>query len=146
MSTDPSPAPGKVLRALDREEEMLVVLACTLAGRQAVDLLALTDPERAAPLESAAGGFLALERAARLAAFTRLFAPSPSGPTVRELARRAEAEPPWFAALVCRAVPPEVRERLLASPSLRDAWHLSVAPQPALLEHARRFAARALVG
>jgi len=115
-----------------------------MASARRDELLDQVIPERAAAMKSAADSFARLERGARLASFSRHFSPAPSPDAVRCLSRVLQRAPARFAALVCRCVPPEVREKLLASPAVRDAWHTPLSPLPAMLGHARRFAARAL--
>ena len=138
--------PESLLRTLTADEERLVVMCCSLAGDAADDLLGQTAPERVAELRQAAHVFKGMDRTARLAAFTRRFAPPPSAVRTRNLSARLEAEPFWYAAVLCRCVTPPVRDGLLLSPRVRDAWRLRVAPHAALVDHARRFAGRSLVG
>ena len=144
QSTSSPPADEGAPRTLCPEEERLVVFCCTLASAQKAELLDQVAPERAIALKAAAERFCLLERGARLASFSRLFSPAARHDAVLRLTHQLESEPAWLAALVCRCVPPEVREKLLASPLVREAWRDRLTPRPAALNHARRFAARML--
>ena len=122
------------------------MLTCSLAGPAADELLSQADAGRLPDLKHAAEVYRQLQRPARIAAFTRRFAPPPSFTGARRLSQRLESEPSWYAAVVCRCVAPQVRDRLLAAAAIRDSWHEQVEPVPAVLDHARRFIARSLVG
>lgn len=153
-ASEPPPPPPEALLgtgvgpdlepALTPDEERLVALTCTLAGPRSQDLLAQALPSRSPLLVRSAQSFAEGTREARLGTMNRLLAPPPSATAVRNLADRLEQEPPWFVALVCRSVAPQVRDRLLASPRTREAWKMPLAPHPALEALARRFAARCL--
>jgi hypothetical protein len=137
-------APESALRTLGEDEERLVVFCCTIAGSIHRELLDQVAAPRARAMRDAADGFSQLDRAGRLSTFSRLFTPTPDDAAIRRLAARLESEPAWFAALVCHSVPPQVRDRLLCSPAVRDAWRAPLSPQPAMVDLARRWAASCL--
>ncbi|HEY3450844.1 MAG TPA: hypothetical protein VGK67_31090 [Myxococcales bacterium] len=137
-------APQHYSPGLIPDEDRLVVFCCSLAGNAALELLDQVAPERAAMLREEATGMLGFARRDRLAVFSRKFAPPPAPQAIRRLAQRLNGEPIWFAAAVCQRVAPEVRDRLMTFPSIRDAWRNASAVHPALANHAFRFAARAL--
>lgn len=133
-------------RAPSADEERLVVFCCALSSGAALDLIDQVAPERVEALREQAAHLLRFERRERVAAFTRRFAPPPAAQTIRHLAQRLDGEPTWFASAVCQGVAPEVRDRLLTVPSIRQAWRQGADVHPALANHASRLAARFLNG
>lgn len=139
-------SPSGLLNALEPDEQRLVVLCCTLKAKEAPELLQLAEPGRAGKLVEAAQALSTLERRERLGIFARQLSPAVTREAARVALHELRSLAPWLAALACRSLPAEVREPLLYSPAVREAWESPVTPHPALESYARRLASRLIGG